>query len=162
MPIMNKQTMNPGDVYMINGLIGMVTFIDENDRARVIWDDGSVSELPLHQVYEGVPYGSAAEYLYALLGALKAIAADKTPEPLYDDAAMQKAHRTGMLLGGLSTCDDIYGRLLQAGKNPDATFQGAVRIVEQYISGVQHMGVRDNIAAEPKPTTIPRKRRKKA
>ena len=159
---MDIQTIKPGDVYMINGLIGMVTFIDENARARIIWDDGSVSECPLHRICDAVPYGTAAEYLYALLGALKAIAANKDPEPLYDDAAMQNAHRTGMLLGGLSTCDDIYGRLLQAGKDPAATFQGAVRIVEQYIAGVQHMGVRDNIAAEPKPTAIPRKRRKRS
>ena len=159
---MDIQTTKPGDCYMVNGMLCMVTFIDQDARASVIWDDGSTGTLPLHQLYEGVPYGSAAEYRDALLAALKAIAANKDPEPLYDDAAMQNAHRTGMLLGGLSTCDDIYGRLLQAGKNPDATFQGAVRIVEQYIAGVQHMGVRDNIAAEPKPTTIPRKRRKKA
>lgn len=159
---MTLHTTKPGDVYMVNGMLCMVTFIDQLARASVIWDDGSTGTMQLHQLYEGVPYGSAAEYRDALLAALKAIAANKDPEPLYDDAAMQKAHRTGMLLGGLSTCDDIYGRLLQAGKDPAATFQGAVRIVEQYIAGVQHMGVRDNIAAEPKPTTIPRKRRKKS
>ena len=143
------RTINPGGVYMLNGSLCMVTHVDQtNKQAHVIFDDGSTGMRPLHQIHDGVPYGIREEYLLALLSALRAIAADCDPEPLYDDATMQKAHRTGMLLGALSTCDDILARLSQVAKTDGATAQDAMQAVEAYVAGVHHLGVRDGIATE--------------
>lgn len=148
MPIMNKQTINPGDVYMVNGMLCMVTHI-VTKRVYVLWDDGSAGNLQLHQLYEGVPHGSAADYLQPLLNALKAIGSGQDADPLYNDDEMHRAHRTGMLLGAISTCDDIYAKLLQLGKgDASPSFQDAMRAVEGYIKGVQHLGIKDGIATE--------------
>lgn len=149
---MNERPIEPGDVYLVNGLVCIVTYIGK--KACVMFDDGSVDQLPPHQLYEGVLIGMLPDYYKAFLSALKTVGERNEPEPLYTDETVQRAHRTGMLLGAISTCDDIYSRLLQAAKNPDATFQGAVRIVEAYIAGVQHLGIKDGIAAEPSENNV--------
>lgn len=150
---MTTKTITPGEVYQTHGIICLVTAVD--DQATVLFDDGSTDKLPLHQLADAVPMGELTDHLTATLDALKAILHDQDPAPLYNDDTMQKAHRTGMLLGALSTCDDLYARLLQAGKGKNPSFADAVRIVEQYIAGVQHMGVRDGIAETTKPVEIP-------
>lgn len=150
---MTAKTITPGEVYQTHGIPVLVTAVD--DQATVLFDDGSTDKLPLHQLMDALLLGAIPEYLTATLDAIKALLNDQDPAPLYNDDTMQKAHRTGMLLGALSTCDDLYARLLQAGKGKDPSFADAVRIVEQYIAGVQHMGVRDGIAEATKPVEIP-------
>lgn len=150
---MTTKTITPGEVYQTHGIPVLVTAVA--DQATVLFDDGSTDKLPLHQLMDALLLGAIPEHLTATLDAIKTLLNDQDPAPLYNDDTMQKAHRTGMLLGALSTCDDLYARLLQAGKGKDPSFADAVRIVEQYIAGVQHMGVRDGMAETPKPVEIP-------
>lgn len=149
---MKRKKARPGDVYMVNGLVCMVTFVGE--QASVIFDDGSTGKMPLHHLYEGVPHGSAGDYLQPLLAALKAIGTDEDPVPLYTDAEMQKAHRVGMIVGAMSACDDIYARVLQLQKDKIDT-PAIVRTVEQYIAGIRHLAIKDGVAENPKPNIIP-------
>lgn len=150
---MTTKTITPGEVYQTHGIICLVTTV--GNQATVLFDDGTATKLPLHQLMDAVPMGELTDHLTATLDALKALLNGQEPAPLYNDDTMQKAHRTGMMLGALSTCDDIYARLLQAEKGKDPSFADAVRIVEQYIGGVHHLGLRDGIAETPKPVEIP-------
>ena len=144
---MNERPIEPGDVYLVNGLVCIVTYMGK--KASVMFDDGSVDQLPPHQLYEGVLIGMLPDYYKAFIAALKTVGKREEPDPLYNEDTMQKTHRTGMLLGALSACDDIYAKLLQMGKGKASpSFQDAMRAVEGYIKGVHHMGVKDGIATE--------------
>ena len=133
---MDIQTTKPGDVYMVNGQICMVTFVD--DRASVIWDDGSTGTLPLHQLYEGVPYGSAAEYMAVLRDALKAIATDKMPEPIYTEADAQTAYQRGMIVGANSAIEDIRDNLMKSGCEDHKAFIA----IDQYASTIHRIATK--------------------
>ena len=151
---MNERPIEPGNVYLVNGLLCVVTFVGE--KASVMFDDGSVDKLPLHELYAGVYLEKLPHFLTPFLTAMKAILYGSEPEPLYTDEIVQRAHRTGMLLGSMSTCDDIYARLLQMGKGTaEPSFQDAMRAVERYINGVKHLAIKDGIAETASENVIP-------